>query len=478
VLRVAPTADYKPTSTSSYVGLQGHMDMVCSCNEDTEHDFETEPILVGWNSDREGWLRSTKGTTLGADDGMGVATGLSVAAMVAIARSGAEAPEAMWALLSERTGDARLGGIKAGIEILLTVNEETDMSGALEIDRDGFLKCDRLLNIDTEEEHGICIGCAGGFEQKIEIPITRDRGAAEGRVILEYAVKGLFGGHSGIDINAPRASGIELAVRLALVAVDRATNACLAALSAGTAVNTIPRECSFSLVVAAENAAAVRTCVDAEWAKILDEYEDSNETVDPAGGEGMRLDCDQRDACADDVKNVADRASTLRALSMVHILPHGVLRASPMEETQVETSCNLAIVEMEQGKVWAHLFARSSRVSQLELVQSWLESIARLSGAAITEPFSVFPGWTPKAKSPLLLTAIEAYKRSYSTDKPPNVYSIHAGLECGILVDAYPGMQVVSWGPTIQDAHTPDESVLAETVPRVLAFTLLALAMM
>ncbi|HSM09464.1 MAG TPA: aminoacyl-histidine dipeptidase [Gemmatimonadota bacterium] len=405
----------KPASTgheaAPVVVLQSHLDMVQEKNAEVEHDFASDPIRPVRDGD---WL-SADGTTLGADNGLGVA--------------------AMLALIESR--DVAHGPL----ELLFTVDEETGLSGARALSNE-LLDGRLLINLDSEEEGTVTIGCAGGGDSTLHLRI-REASAPDG-VALTVSVAGLKGGHSGVDIHLQRGNAIRVLVRALRAAAD-ATGLRVAAISGGNARNAIPREASAMLFLGEPSEeAACRSVIEESFTVATRELARS----DPE----MRFEVatvEAPDAAWDD-------DSTRRALDLLNALPHGVMAMSLDLPGLVETSVNLAVVRPEDGRLFVRVHSRSSMEGSLEVLRRRIRSIGELAGAEVSEG-PAYPAWQPDVESRLLDLIRAAYEQVIG--EPPEIGAMHAGLECGIIGEKYEGMDMVSFGPQIEFPHSPDERV-------------------
>ena len=424
IMRIPATPGYE---NRKGVILQGHMDMVPQKNADTIHDFLTDPIETVIDGD---WVRA-KGTTLGADNGMGVAMALAVA----------ESPE-----------------LKHGpIEILVTYDEETGMTGAQAL-KPGVLKGDILINLDSETEGELYIGCAGGLDATASARYRRKAEPAHHQC-YSLSVKGCQGGHSGMDIILCRANANKLAARILLPLLTR-YGVKLIDLEGGTLRNAIPRECFATVYVPDAKLGQAIKAVGRITEALKNEYA----ATDP----GLQVVfepyvCPEGEVCeSGDCRYVEeDKAETF--IRAILACPDGVERMSDSMPGMVETSNNMAMVKVFRGEFFVKCLMRSSVDSAKEALAQKMESVFKLAGCKIRFTGG-YSGWAPNAASPILATMKEVYSKMYG--KQPLVMAIHAGLECGILAGAYPHWDMVSMGPTLLSPHSPDERCHIPSVAR------------
>jgi len=400
--------------------LQTHLDMVCEKNRDVAHDFDRDPIRARISGD---WVQAS-GTTLGADNGIGVAAALAAATDPAV---------------------------KHGpLELLFTLDEETGLTGAKELDP-AILSGRMLLNLDSEEDGVIFVGCAGGEDTLIDVkPSFRASTFRAGALKLE--VSGLRGGHSGLNIVENRGNALKLVARVLSALVEEGIPFDLASIAGGSKHNAIPREAE-AIVVCDPNAKAK---LDAVTAKCLAGFRIELSKID----DGLSV---AWAPCPDPPRVLAtdDRDRLLR---LMMALPHGVLGMSPDIPGLVETSSNLAVVkDNDAGGVRVVTSSRSSVAPSLAYVLAQVRSAASLAGASITLRDG-YPGWKPDMDSKALAVVREVYRTQWK--KEPSVTAIHAGLECGLLGEKIPGLDMVSFGPQIEGAHSPDERVNVPSVAR------------
>ncbi len=400
------------------VVLQGHIDMVCEKNEGVEHDFDNDPIQPYV----DGNLVKAKGTTLGADNGIGVVAGLAVLTDPAVQHG--------------------------PIEILITMDEETGLTGASNLS-DKLLDGKILLNLDSEEDGAVYIGCSGGKNTRASFAFTPVAPAA-GSAALSISVTGLMGGHSGLNIHEGRANAIKLLVRL-LWDLDMKFGISLASIKGGSAHNAIPRESFATIAVDTNKLAGVK------------EYIASFNTI--VKDENSVLEKNLTIACADAAlpATVIENAVKINILHALYALPHGVYKMSLDIPGLVETSTNLATITTEDGKVSIITSQRSSVASEILDIANKVKAVLLLAGAEVVQGDG-YPGWKPNPASEVLGLFKDTFKSLYG--KEPEVKAIHAGLECGILGERYPGMDMISFGPTLHGVHSPDERIEIDTVEK------------
>lgn len=400
------------------VVLQSHMDMVCEKNGGVEHNFDTDPIETYIDGD---WLRA-KGTTLGADNGIGVATELAV--------------------LADRN-------IEHGpIECLFTVDEETGLTGAFAL-KEGFMNGDILLNLDSEDEGELFIGCAGGAGTTAEFPCPMVQ-APEGYFFFRVVVKGLTGGHSGDDINKNRANANKILNRY-LTALMQRYGMCLCEIDGGNLHNAIPREASAVCAVPMAHKEDVRVDLNVFLAEIEDEYAVTEPNLI------MELESESPR------REVMEAEAMKRFLLAVYAVHNGVYAMSQDIPGLVETSSNLASVKQKDGKIIVVTSQRSSILSSRKDMSQAVRAAFELGGASCVTADG-YPGWKPNPSSEILGIAVESYKRLFGAE--PKVKAIHAGLECGLFLEKYPSLDMVSFGPTLRGVHSPDERMLIPTVDK------------
>ena len=398
--------------------LQSHLDMVQEKNADVAFDFASDAIVPR----REGDHLYATGTTLGSDNGIGVAAMLAVM----------EAADL----------------VHGPLELLFTIDEETGLTGAAQLDA-SLLSGRRLINLDSEEEGVLYVGCAGGGDLRLSLAAASASAGGDERAVT-VALTGLKGGHSGCDIHLQRGNAVCLLAR-ALWAAHAVTPFRLARFEGGSAHNAIPREAFATVVAGADGVERVTADLRAEFEAIREEYR----PADP----GMKLAVGDT-AAADRAWEAGTTATVLRLISS---LPHGVQAMSYDIPDLVETSNNVATVKGMNGSLVITTSSRSSVDAALDALRRRIRAAGELAGAEV-DVRPAYPGWKPNLRSPVLGVVRGVHERALGS--PPEVKAIHAGLECGIIGKKIPGMDMISFGPVIQAPHSPDERVHIGSVGR------------
>ncbi len=410
----------KPASRSGLapVILQSHIDMVCEKNVDVDHNFDTDPIetIVEGN-----WLKA-KGTTLGADNGIGVAAQLAILAASNIEH-----------------GD---------LECLFTVDEETGLTGAHRLSKN-FLTARYLINLDTEEEGEFYIGCAGGKGTIATFNYIKEKTPA-GYFWFRIDVKGLMGGHSGSEINTGRGNANKILNRY-LWKLSKKYDFVLAEIGGGNQHNAIPRE-SYAVCGVPYSK---KESVAVELNLFIPEIEEELKITDP----NVKIYIESITAPL----SVIDKQTTNNLLNAIYACPHGVLGMSYDLEGLVETSTNLASVKMDGNKIITGTSQRSFSESLKENAANMVNAVFTLAGAEVIHNDG-YPGWKPNPDSEIVKIGKRCYLNLFG--KEPEVKAIHAGLECGLFLEKYPYLDMISCGPTIREAHSPDEKVEISTVEK------------
>ena len=420
IMRVPATPGYEDHEG---IILQAHMDMVCEKNGDVAHDFMTDPIETYIDGE---WLKA-KGTTLGADNGIGISM-----ALAAITDPELQHP---------------------AIECLFTVDEETGLTGAMKL-KDGMLKHKRLINLDSEDDGQIFIGCAGGIDTLAKMhyelcdksQITNDKS----QIAIRLSVSGLLGGHSGDDINKGRANANQLLVWF-LARIWPQTEIQLASISGGNLRNAIAREAEAVIIIPMDYKEQIRI----EWNNYVAQMENIFGQVE----KDMRLDletCDMPDTFIP-----SDKA--YRLVMALCECPHGMIAMSKDMPGLVETSTNLASVKMKEGYIEVNTSQRSSIEASKHHLKWAVEQALALACDEVTHGDG-YPGWAPNPNSPLLEVVKKAYTDLYKSE--PKVLAIHAGLECGLFLEKYPYLDMVSIGPQMYGVHSPQERLSIPSTER------------
>ncbi len=406
------------------VVLQSHLDMVPQKNGDKAFDFEKDPIEAYVDGD---WV-TANGTTLGADNGIGAAATLAVL----------ESKE-----------------LKHGpVEALFTATEETGMDGAFGL-RAGELKGEILLNLDSETEGELYVGCAGGLDANIKFDYTADKSEFKGHKAVDLEVKGLRGGHSGMEINLQRGNANKLIFRFLRMAWER-YDIQLASVDGGGLRNAIPREGMAKVYVPTGDVEKFKKDV-AEYEKIIvAEFEGIEDEISIRAVDSMPS-----------THGIIPKNVAMRLTRAVCGCPNGVVTMSMSMPGLVQTSTNLARVVSDGSLIKLQALMRSSVNTEKDALAGSLSSVFELAGAHV-ELSGGYDGWRPNMNSPILKTMQEVYKKLYG--KTPEIAAVHAGLECGIIGGKYPMMDMISFGPTIRFPHSPDEKVNIESVGKFWEF--------
>lgn len=404
------------------VMLQAHMDMVPQKTPDSTHNFETDPIQTWIDGE---WVK-TKGTTLGADNGLGIA--------------------AIMAVMEDKT-------LKHGpIEALYTADEETGMYGANDLPT-GQMNSDILLNLDTEDEGEMIVGSAGGVDITGTIeykPVETE----EGDKAIKVTIKGLKGGHSGLEINEGRANANKQMVRFVREAISLC-DARLAEWHGGNMRNAIPNSCVVVLTVPAENLEATKELVEDWKEQIVEDYYGIEDAIE--------FFCEDVETPKTEVP--ADIQDNL--IDAIYACHDGVIRMIPTIPTKVETSSNLAIINITDSKAEMLILARSSSESMKDYVTKTVSSAMAMVGMKVITSGDYF-GWNPNPNSPMVALMSKIYKDLFNQD--PTVQVCHAGLECSVILGKYPGLDIVSFGPTIRSPHTAGERAHIPSVTKFWQF--------
>ncbi|KAB2814195.1 aminoacyl-histidine dipeptidase [Phaeocystidibacter luteus] len=406
------------------VVMQSHLDMVCQQNAGTNHDFETEGIDMYIDGD---WVKA-KGTTLGADNGMGVASIMAILSSTDIPHP--------------------------PIEAIFTIDEETGMTGAQEL-RQNWLKGDLLLNLDTEDDDELTIGCAGGIDITGKASYNEEA-TGSGMVGRKISVRGLSGGHSGMDINKGLGNANKIMNRI-LLHLNEVADVRVASIDGGSLRNAIPRESFADVAIIATEEEVVANALKSVTEEIVAEYA----TTDP----NLAISFEE----ADMPSSIMTKEAQTGLTNAIYAIHSGIHRMSPDIADLVQTSNNLARVSVGGGEIEILCLTRSAVDSEKMDMAYGIRAAMQLCSAEV-EMTGSYPGWTPDPTSPILETMRNLYTEMF--DEQPNVLACHAGLECGLLGDRYPGMEMISFGPNIRGAHSPDEKVQVSSVQKYWGFLL------
>lgn len=410
LIRVPATPGYEDLDT---IILQGHMDMVCEKVPDSKHDFSVDSIKMYRD---KGWLKA-KETSLGADNGIALAIALALATDSEVVH-----PE---------------------LEFLFTVDEETGLTGAVNLSGN-WLKGRKLINIDSEEEGVFTIGCAGGRDAKITLPRVLKSSSTYDSALL-ISIVGLKGGHSGVEIHLEKANSNILLVRVLKELDKNGLDYGLVELSGGSAHNAIPRNSKGTIAVRSKDVSVIKQHILILIEQIKNEYK----CADPDIGVEIE-EVEFNGECSD--KTI---------LNLIQALPNGVMYNSMEMKDLVETSSNLAVISTTTGEYRVLMSQRSSIMSRLDEICNKIDAVVRLCRGSV-EFGGGYSAWQPDFDSKILNDFKECYFETFKKD--PNISVLHAGLECGVIGAKYPGMEMISIGPTIVSPHCPDEKMLISTI--------------
>ncbi len=421
LIRKNASAGYENRKT---VVLQSHMDMVCEKNSGTVHDFDKDPIIPWIEGE---WVKAA-GTTLGADDGIGIAVQLAILEADDIAHG--------------------------PLEALFTMDEETGLTGAFGL-KPGLLKGRVLINLDSEDEGQVFIGCAGGKDTVASLPLTTEA-APSSLSAYKVSITGLKGGHSGDDINKGLGNATKLLNRF-LWNASRDFGIRISSYNAGNLRNALAREGFAVVAVPSAHTKAFETSAETFYRDLVGELHVTEPQLKFSA------------APSSAVSTVWTSGLQSSVLNALYSCPHGVLAMSREIPNFVETSTNLASVKEKDGNVFITTSQRSSVESSKKDAGNMVASVFTLAGAKV-EQSAGYPGWKPNPDSEILRLTVQSYKKLFG--KEPEVLAIHAGLECGLVGAIYPGMDMVSFGPTIKGAHSPDERLEIPSVTKFWDLTL------
>ena len=400
------------------VVLQSHIDMVCEKHSHVKHNFEKDAIVPVVE---DGWVKA-KGTTLGADDGIGMAAQLALLASDDIAHG--------------------------PIECLFTVDEETGLTGAFNL-KDGFFRSKILLNLDSEDDGELFIGCAGGIDTVARFELEKET-PPESYFPIKISISGLKGGHSGDDIHKGLGNAVKIMNRF-LWHATKEHSLRVHSFTGGNLRNAIAREASAIAMVPSGEKEPVRVAFNIFYDEVCSELE----VTEP----GLKMHLESCDA----PEYIWDPGFQERFLNAIYACPHGVMEMSRKIEGMVETSTNLASVKLEEGQIVVSTSQRSSIETAKYDISAMVKSVFELAGGKVKQGDG-YPGWAPNTDSEILKITQDSYEELFG--EKPVVRAIHAGLECGLFLEKYPGLDMISFGPTIRGAHSPDERIEISTVDK------------
>lgn len=415
--------------------LQGHLDMVCEKNKDVEHDFSKDPIQTQVvEISGEKWVKA-KGTTLGADNGVGIAYGLT---------------------LMEKISKGELEFKNIALDLLFTVDEELELNGAFALD-EKMVKGDYLINLDSEEDDSFTVGCAGGIRTYGDIKIKWMEDPARGGNFtpVKLNVKGLQGGHSGADIHKPRGNALKI-LGMILWKLNQNFELYLSNIQGGNLPNAIPREAEASIYIQQE----IYKDVEGFVAQKAKEVKNNIGLEEP----DLKIHLQQIDKINDE--KIFEKHFSDNLINLLYIIPHGVFSMHPKIEGLVHTSNNFASVKIEDEEMKTVNMERSVSQPGVDMSKEQVTASFLLSDLDVNVHYSDgFPGWEPNFDSKLLQFAKAAYKELFNEN--PKVEAIHAGLECGILKEKMPETEMISFGPNIKGPHSPDERLEVKSVEKI-----------
>lgn len=404
------------------VCIQGHLDMVCEKNSDVEFDFDNDPLKVYIDGD---WVKA-EGTTLGADNGIGIAMGMAL-----MASNDIQHP---------------------ALELLCTLDEETGLTGAIQLGTD-LVAADILINLDSEDEDAFTIGCAGGLNTSGIFKYEAEE-VPSNHTPFKLSIKGLRGGHSGIEIHDGRANAAKLLSRF-LWNTIRTMPIKFVSFNSGNKHNAIPREAFATVLVPNEKINEFNELIAKYKAIFKKEYTTKEPNLD--------FFCEKTEI----PNRILKSELAYKLLSSFVAMPHGVIRMSPDIAGLVQTSTNFAIVETRENEIFVLTSQRSSVESEKRFVENMVYAALELGGATVATGDG-YPAWEPNVNSEILNVAKQVYKNVLG--KEPKIEAIHAGLECGLIGEKYPGIDMLSCGPNLRDVHSPDERVSISSVQRIWNF--------
>ncbi len=421
IIDVPATAGYE---NAPAVIFQAHMDMVCEKTPDSNHDFLKDPIRMVAEGD---WL-TTESTSLGADNGAAIAMGIVLVTDPEVAHP--------------------------SLELLFTVDEESGLNGAKELPAD-FIRGGILLNVDSEDEGVFTVGCAGGIDTLMTRSFKLEEVPGD-HALVEISAGGMRGGHSGIDIGKHRANANKVLARL-LAAVGKCDDLRLVALEGGSKHNAIPRDARATVSIPAGDLEKTEKRISVLAEEIASEYQTTEK--------GFAISCEKK-ASAKEIQALSSTDTRLVSAFLL-VTPNGVAETVPGQIGRVETSCNMAIIELDKDRFSVMVSQRSSVMSRLAAINRQVEAAAAMVGAT-ARTTNRYPAWPVRKNSPLLKKCQQVYRECFGGE--PVVEIIHAGLECGVIGAKYPDMDMISFGPTMQNPHSPDERLNIPSIGKLWDF--------
>ncbi len=426
IIRKTATPGYE---NKPWVVLQSHVDMVCEKNSNIGHNFDKDPIIPVIKGE---WVHAL-GTTLGADNGIGMAAQLAI---------------------------LQATNLEHGpLECLFTIDEETGLTGAFKLERD-FVKGRILLNLDSEDDGELFIGCAGGIDTTATFSYQQVE-TEKDHASFKISVTGLTGGHSGDDIGKGRGNANKILTRL-LWNFEKMFEIRLAQINGGNLRNAIAREAFAAFSIPKR----YKPSMIALFKELIDKIKEELKTNEP----NLKVDLEEKNI----IDYLIDLETQQNLLNALYACPHGVVAMSPDIPNLVETSTNLASIKMTPTEIIVATSQRSSLESGKQDISDMVKAVFSLAKAKV-KTGDGYPGWKPNVNSPIMATMKQAHKNLFGTE--PKVLAIHAGLECGLIGEKYPGIDMISYGPTIRGAHSPDERVHIPAVKRFWDLTLETLKM-
>jgi dipeptidase D len=415
------------------VVLQSHMDIVCEKNKDSDHDFAHDPLdLELIEVDNEKWI-TAKGTTLGADNGVGIGYQLAI---------------------MKQISEKKLNLDKINLKLLFTVDEEMGLKGASQLNRE-FAKGDYLINLDSEDDKTFTVGCAGGIQFRTRFKLYSQDFSNEEHIPLKIQIKGLLGGHSGVDINKGRGHSVRIITQI-LWNVNNKFKIKINSINGGNLSNAIPREAQAIILTKRDKKKDLTEFVEQHFTEIKKLYDG----IEP----NMKLEIEEVDL-GNNFK-VMDEDFQNKLLNLFYVIPNGPIYFHPRIEGLVHTSMNFATIKTQEQVIKIRISIRSISNYDKEILHNKVLTLINLSNLEYeTYKYVKYPSWPPKFDSKLNSIAKGIYKELYNEEV--EIQAIHAGLECAYFSDYFPEMEVISFGPDIKGGHSPDEKLRVKSVPKI-----------